>query len=893
MGKLKTVNNGVSRSGQAFLAPAALTALLVLLLAACGGGDGAAGNGGAGAMVGAPPEQPVLRATPASQALSEAELAGIGAAASAGPGGLPPPAELAAKLRGARFTLAEGYSDGADFDAPLPNNRASIAGTSAVFAPDFPVGANGLDDAAYCLYSFTLPDYTGDAPVNIEFAWADAPSVGNAYIGLSDFDGGVWAWYVLPANNRLDFLGFTEFINAVDTHLLAVVLTGTDAAILDSLQISTAQLPLASIVPDLDSGVAPLSVSFDGSASADADGTLVNFEWDLDGDGLFNETGDEADAQGNNSAQTTYAAVGSYDATLRVTDDQDFQDEATAQINVSNSQPPVADLQADDVSGDKPLLVNFNATASMDPDGTVTGYEWDFDGDNNFSEADNGEDTALNDPTPPTVTYSAVGDYNATVRVMDNDGGLDTAGLVIAVTNSPPTADLQSDVSGGDIGLVVNFDGSGSTDAGGAISNYEWDFDGDGAYNEAGNEATAEGNSTPAGYMYLSPGQYTPALRVTDDDGATNVDTLGITVQGWVTITLDDTAAQDGYGVRMLLQDGLPLLACYTINGHSVRLLRSSTPLGTDPADWTRATVIGGAQKPTLTSLALIGGNPAVTFFSDDGTNSLYYSRSTTADAMSDAVWITPVLVDDANTPGLSATLLEVQGHPAIAYGATATSDTRYARANTPTGDTQPSWSNWLVDSEGWGVSMVLVGGSPAIAFSSGAGTIGCRYRRSSNNLGDSAAAWSGGVSATVYGDSSANYHFSLEVVNGKPAVAVMDADATTLYYAHAGSADGSGAWGSYLVDGSAPPTGENCSLALIGGKPAIGYYQSAAPSLPRFVSSASLDGDSPLDWTNEQNITDTGSTGRLIRLLELADGRAAVAYRDDGSDLLVYGVKY
>jgi PKD repeat protein len=102
---------------------------------------------------------------------------------------------------------------------------------------------------------------------------------------------------------------------------------------------------------------------------------------------------------------------------VRVTDNSGDQDAAQREINVADSQPPVADLQASATAGDKPLEVAFDASASADPDGSIVDYEWDFDGDGSFNESSNGEDLAQGDSAPPAFTYQSSGTFDAAVRV--------------------------------------------------------------------------------------------------------------------------------------------------------------------------------------------------------------------------------------------------------------------------------------------------------------------------------------------------------------------------------------------------------------------------------------------------------------------------------------------
>lgn len=76
-----------------------------------------------------------------------------------------------------------------------------------------------------------------------------------------------------------------------------------------------------------------LTCSFDGSASADPDGTVTTHAWDF-GDGT---TGTGA------TADHTYAAAGSYTATLTVTDDRGATATATTQVTATAPEaPPIA-----------------------------------------------------------------------------------------------------------------------------------------------------------------------------------------------------------------------------------------------------------------------------------------------------------------------------------------------------------------------------------------------------------------------------------------------------------------------------------------------------------------------------------------------------------------------
>ena len=88
--------------------------------------------------------------------------------------------------------------------------------------------------------------------------------------------------------------------------------------------------PISAVTADPTSGVVPLTVSFDGSASTDPDGDALTFNWTF-GDG----------EQGSGvSVSHTYALSGTFTATLAVTDGRGGSDTSSVVITVSDSVPP-------------------------------------------------------------------------------------------------------------------------------------------------------------------------------------------------------------------------------------------------------------------------------------------------------------------------------------------------------------------------------------------------------------------------------------------------------------------------------------------------------------------------------------------------------------------------
>jgi PKD repeat protein len=89
------------------------------------------------------------------------------------------------------------------------------------------------------------------------------------------------------------------------------------------------QSPVAAMTATPASGVAPLSVAFDGSASSDADGGIVSYAWNF---------GDGATASGVTTSHS-YVTPGSFVARLTVTDNLGATSSTTTTIQVSANLP--------------------------------------------------------------------------------------------------------------------------------------------------------------------------------------------------------------------------------------------------------------------------------------------------------------------------------------------------------------------------------------------------------------------------------------------------------------------------------------------------------------------------------------------------------------------------
>ncbi len=142
------------------------------------------------------------------------------------------------------------------------------------------------------------------------------------------------------------------------------------------------------------------------------------------------------------------------------------------------------------------LACTVDGTASADPDGTIASYSWAWG------------DGAVTTGATGSHSYAAAGSYPVTLSVTDNSGALAVVSHLLTATapaNAPPVPDFS--VSCADLACTV--DGSASTDPGGVVTGYAWDW-GDGTQTTGATSA----------HSYAAAGPYRIVLSVVDDGGA-------------------------------------------------------------------------------------------------------------------------------------------------------------------------------------------------------------------------------------------------------------------------------------------------------------------------------------------------------------------------------------
>jgi PKD domain len=154
-------------------------------------------------------------------------------------------------------------------------------------------------------------------------------------------------------------------------------------------------------------------VTFTSTSQAADGATIINYRWDLDGNGSF-----ETDTGTTPTASRAYPEPATVRVKLQVRDDGGARDSVNHHVTIGDGggggggSGPIASFTfspSAPVAG-QPVL--FTSTAS-DPDAEITEQAWDLDGDAKF---DNGLGlTALR-------TFAAPGSYVVGIRVTDANG---------------------------------------------------------------------------------------------------------------------------------------------------------------------------------------------------------------------------------------------------------------------------------------------------------------------------------------------------------------------------------------------------------------------------------------------------------------------------------------
>ncbi len=280
--------------------------------------------------------------------------------------------------------------------------------------------------------------------------------------------------------------------------------------------------PIANAGPDVVITLPSNSITVNGAMSSDPDGTITTYLWTKIG-------GPSQYTVANSNAASTIInnlIAGVYSFQLKVTDNSGATAMDTVKITVNAApvnQPPVANAGANQTITLPVNSVTLNGSASSDPDGTIASYLWTkISGPAQYTIVNNSASSTI-------VNNLTVGSYSFQLKVTDNGGAvaMDTIKITVnpAPANQPPIANAGAAIIVTLPTNVANLDGSASTDPDGTISYYAWS-----QVSGPSTATIASASTAKTGISGLQQGVYVFSLLVTDNLGATNSNTVSVTV---------------------------------------------------------------------------------------------------------------------------------------------------------------------------------------------------------------------------------------------------------------------------------------------------------------------------------------------------------------------------
>nr|WP_240903724.1 collagenase [Chengkuizengella sediminis] len=270
------------------------------------------------------------------------------------------------------------------------------------------------------------------------------------------------------------------------------------------------------------------TVSFYGDRSSDSDGTISSYEWNFD----------DGSTSTRQNPTHSFSSAGNYNVTLTVTDNEGATDMDTITITVGNTTPPSSGIETepnnrksdasiftDSVSasldadaGDHTDWFTFNVTSSGDVTFDLTYTSQGFN-----IEVEDASGVVVARPLRDNVVNLSAGTYYIIAYTWSGyppvDYTISVSGGGGGSPNNAPVAFPESSTATADVGEQVTFFGDSSSDSDGIITSYAWNFD-DGDTSSSQNTR----------HTFTAAGIYNVSLTVTDDQGATNTDTITISV---------------------------------------------------------------------------------------------------------------------------------------------------------------------------------------------------------------------------------------------------------------------------------------------------------------------------------------------------------------------------
>jgi PKD repeat protein len=228
-----------------------------------------------------------------------------------------------------------------------------------------------------------------------------------------------------------------------------------------------------------------------------ASGSPATYEWDMDNDGVIDNTGTNVDMDG------AFYEPGRYTPRITIWNAaRTIGDRQTQIVNIVNV-PPVADAYFPAKAFEtETFQISANLSSDTPSDKVNLTYQWEYP---------NGTTTPWASGLTLDDAYVDKGDYEFILRAMDDQGEIDEFSFNVSVVNKPPSAQMKLDNFTFEEDEVIWFTGTGNDTVNDRPELlYSWDFG-------EGTVTTWYGDPS-VNFSFSRMGQYNVTFQVRDED---------------------------------------------------------------------------------------------------------------------------------------------------------------------------------------------------------------------------------------------------------------------------------------------------------------------------------------------------------------------------------------